>query len=94
MTGPPQIRCPKTMRSCRAPGTCAGCKVHAALQGLDAEEVRRKLLLLWDGQPVKATDWRQLMRDLGVCEAEARDLECQQQVIVDQEIARFTKTIQ
>ncbi|HLJ79044.1 MAG TPA: hypothetical protein VKT75_16605 [Acidobacteriaceae bacterium] len=89
-----QMRCPKTLRSCPGPGTCPGCKVHAALQGLDAEEVRKKLMLLWEGQPMKATDWRQLMRDLGISEEEARELECQQQCIVDQEIARFPKAIQ
>lgn len=88
------MRCPKTLRSCPGPGTCPGCRVHAALQGLDADEVRKKLMLLWEGQPMKATDWRQLMRDLGICEEEARDLESQQQVIVDQEIARFPKIIQ
>jgi hypothetical protein len=43
---------------------------------------------------MKATCYQELMRALNVSEAEARELECQEQIIVDQEVARFSKSIQ
>lgn len=94
MPSPQNLRCPKTLRSCPGPGTCPGCLVHAALQSRDAEEIRKKLMLLWEGKPIKATDWQQLMSELGLSESDARELECQEQCILDREVARFPKSIQ
>jgi hypothetical protein len=42
---------------------------------------------------MKATSFRELMRALNLSEAEARELECQEQIIVDQEVARFPKSV-
>lgn len=89
-----RIVCPKSTRACPRPGTCPGCLVHAAMQGRDPEEMRQKLMLLWEGQPLKATSYQELMRALQISECEARELECQEQILVDQEIARFPKIIQ
>ena len=86
--------CPKMLRACPGPGTCPGCRVHAALLNRDGEELRKRLMVLWEGKPMRATSYRELMRDLGLCEEEARELECQEQNLVDQEIARFPKGIQ
>jgi len=86
--------CPKMLKDCPGPGTCAGCRVHAALQSRDGDEVRKKLMLLWEGQPLHATSYRELMRMLGVSEDEARELEGQEQSLMDQEVARFPKGIQ
>jgi len=86
--------CPKSLRSCPGPGTCAGCRVHVALQSRDGEAIRQKLMLLWEGKPMQATSYRELMRELGISEEEARDLECQEQLLVDEEVARFPKVIQ
>ena len=86
--------CPKSMRACPGPGTCPGCRVHAALQSRDGEELRKRLMLLWEGKPLQATSYRELMRLLGISEEEARELECQEQSLVDEEIARFPKSIQ
>ncbi len=89
----PRMICPKSMHACKGPGTCLGCVLHAALQSRDGEEIREKLMLLWEGRPVKATSFRELMRALNIPEAEARELECQEQVIVDQEVDRFPKSV-
>jgi hypothetical protein len=89
-----RIVCPKSMRACPGPGTCPGCLVHAALQRQDPEELREKLMLLWEGQPVKATSFEEFLRALPICEAEARELECREQMLVDQQVARFPKMIQ
>ena len=89
-----RILCPKSMRACRGPGTCPGCQVHAALQTRDGEQLRQKLMLLWQGEPLKATSYEELMRALGLSETEARELECQEQCVVDKEVARFSKTVQ
>lgn len=89
----PQMICPKSLGACSGPGTCPGCRLHAALQSRDGEEFRKKLMLLWEGRPVKATSFRELMRTLNLSEAEARELECQEQIIVDQEVARFPKSV-
>jgi len=86
--------CPKMLRACPGPGTCAGCRVHAALQSREGEELRKRLMLLWEGKPLRATEYRELMRELGVCEEDARELECQEQRMVDVEVARFPKGIQ
>lgn len=86
--------CPKMMRACPGPGTCAGCRVHAALQSREGEELRKQLMLLWEGKPLQATSYRELMRLLGVCEEDAREMECQEQCRMDQEVARFPKGIQ
>ncbi|HKO14427.1 MAG TPA: hypothetical protein VJV22_20830 [Acidobacteriaceae bacterium] len=51
-------------------------------------------MLIWEGKPIKATDWQQLMHDLGISESDARELECQEQCILDREVARFPKAIQ
>jgi hypothetical protein len=67
--------------------------VHAALQSRDGEELRKRLMLLWEGKPLQATSYRELMRLLGISEADAREMECQEQTLVDQEIARFPKGI-
>jgi len=50
-------------------------------------------MLLWEGKAVKATSFRELMRALSLSETEARELESQEQIIVDQEVARFPKSI-
>jgi len=50
-------------------------------------------MILWEDRPVKATSFRELMGALNLSEAEARDLECQEQIIPDQEVARFPKSI-
>jgi len=50
-------------------------------------------MLLWEGRPVKASSFRELMGALNLSEAEARELECREQIIVDQEVARFPKSI-
>jgi hypothetical protein len=63
------------------------------MQSRDAEEVRMKLMLLWEGKPVKATPYRELMRVLDISEVEARELECPEQIIVDKEVARFPRSI-
>ena len=89
-----RIVCPKMMRACPGPGTCTGCRVHAALQSREGDELRKRLRMLWEGKPLQATSYRELMRLLGVSEEEARDLECQEQCQMDQEIARFPKGIQ
>lgn len=86
--------CPKSMRACPGPGTCPGCRVHAALQSRDGEELRKRLMLLWEGKPLQATSYRELMRLLGISEDEARELECQEQCLMDEEVARFPKEIQ
>ena len=86
--------CPKSMRACPGPGTCAGCRVHAALQSREGEELRKRLMLLWEGRPLQATSYRELMRELGLCEEDARELESQEQRQVDRELARFPKGIQ
>jgi len=92
LTGPRMI-CPKSLRACSGPGTCPGCRLHAALQSRDGAEIRKKLMLLWEGKAVKATSFRELMRALSLSETEARELESQEQIIVDQEVARFPKSI-
>ncbi len=89
-----RIVCPKSMRGCPGPGTCAGCRVHAALQNREGEDLRKRLMVLWEGKPLQATGYRELMRDLGISEEEARELECQEQSLVDQEVSRFPKGIQ
>jgi hypothetical protein len=81
------------MRACSGPGTCPGCLLHAALQSRDGDEIRKKLMLLWEGRPVKATSYQELMRALNISEAEARELEYQEQIIVDQEVARFPRSV-
>lgn len=86
--------CPKSLRGCPGPGTCPGCRVHAALQSRDGEAMRKKLMLLWEGKPLQATAYWELMRELGISEDEARDLEFQEQLLVDEEVARFPKVIQ
>jgi hypothetical protein len=68
--------------------------VHAALQSRDGEELRKRLMLLWEGKPLQATSYRELMRLLGISEDEARELECQEQCLMDEEVARFPKEIQ
>ncbi|HEX3985904.1 MAG TPA: hypothetical protein VHX13_04765 [Acidobacteriaceae bacterium] len=68
--------------------------MHAALQSRDGEELRKRLMLLWEGKPLQATSYRELMHLLGISEEEARELECQEQTLVDEEIARFPKSIQ
>lgn len=85
--------CPKMLRACTGPGTCAGCRVHAALQSREGEELRKRLMLLWEGKPLQATSYRELMRELGLSEEEARELECQEQVLVDEEVDRFPKSV-
>jgi hypothetical protein len=90
---PGRLNCPKSIRDCAGPGDCPGCRVQAAIHNCDAERIRMKLMLLWEGKPIKATPYRELMRTLDISEAEARELECQEQVIVDQEVARFPKSI-
>jgi hypothetical protein len=92
--GAERFVCPKSLRDCPGPGTCPGCRVHAALQSRDGEAMRKKLMVLWEGKPMQATSYRELMRELGLGEDEARELEHQEQVLVDQEVARFPKTIQ
>lgn len=89
-----QFVCPKTLHACPGPGTCPGCRVHAALQSRDGEAFRKRLMVLWEGKPMQATSYRELMRDLGLSEDEAREMECQEQLLVDQELARFPKVIQ
>jgi hypothetical protein len=89
-----RFACPKTMRACPGPGTCPGCRVHAALQSRDGEELRKRLMVLWEGKPLRATSYRELMRLLGVSETEARELEFQEQLLVDEEVARFPKQVQ
>lgn len=88
------VRCPKSMRACPGAGSCPGCRLHEALQSRDGEELRRRLMLLWEGKPLKATSHQELMQLLGVSESEALELEHQEQVVVDEEIARFPKSIQ
>lgn len=89
-----RVVCPKSMRACPGPGTCPGCLVHAALEGRNPEELRQKLMLLWEGQPMKGTSYQEFMRTLGISESEAREMECHEQCLVDQEVGRFPKTIQ
>jgi hypothetical protein len=86
--------CPKMLRACPGPGTCAGCQVHAAVLSRDSEELRKQVMLLWEGKPLQATSYRELMRLLGLSEDEAREMECQEQCRMDQEVARFPKGIQ
>lgn len=86
--------CPKMLRACPGPGTCAGCRVHAALQSLEGEELRKQLMLLWEGKPLQATSYRELMRLLGMSEEDAREMECREQCLMDHEIARFPKGVQ
>jgi hypothetical protein len=86
--------CPKSLRGCPGPGTCPGCRVHAALQSRDGEAIRQKLMVLWEGKPMQATSYRELMRELGLSEGEAREMECQEQLLMDEEVARFPKGIQ
>lgn len=86
--------CPKSLRGCPEPGTCSGCRVHAALQSRDGEAIRKRLMVLWEGKPMTATSYRELMRELGIGEAEARELEHQEQMLVDEEVARFPKRVQ
>ena len=87
------MNCPKSLRACSGPGTCPGCRLHMALQSRDGEGLRKKLLILWEGRPVKATSFRELMGALNLSEAEARELECREQILLDQEVARFPKSI-
>lgn len=68
--------------------------MHAALQSRDGEAIRQKLMVLWEGKPMQATPYRELMRELGLSEDEAREMECQEQLLVDEEVARFPKGIQ
>ena len=89
-----RVVCPKSMRACPAPGTCPGCLVHAALQRRESGELRKELMVLWEGEPLRATSWQELMRCLGLSESDAREMECQEQCLVDREIARFPKSIQ
>ncbi|MGA8108683.1 MAG: hypothetical protein WB974_04570 [Acidobacteriaceae bacterium] len=56
--------------------------------------MRQKLMVLWEGKPMQATSYRELMRELGLSEDEAREMECQEQLLVDEEVARFPKEIQ
>ena len=86
--------CPKSLQNCPGPGTCPGCRVHAALQSRDGEAIRKKLMVLWEGKPMQATSYRELMRELGLGEEEARELEHQEQLLVDQHVARFPKSVQ
>jgi hypothetical protein len=51
-------------------------------------------MVLWEGKPMQATSYRELMRDLGLSEDEAREMECQEQALVDEEVGRFPKAIQ
>lgn len=88
-----RVSCPKSMRSCSAPGTCPGCRLMAALDRRDGERNRNKLMLLWEGKPMKATSYQELMCTLNISEAEARALEYQEQIILDQEVARFPKSV-
>ena len=53
--------------------------------------LREELKVLWQGQPVKATSYAEFMCSLGLSEAEARELERQEQLLMDQEIARYPK---
>lgn len=89
-----ELRCPKSMRNCPGPGTCPGCRLHAALQGRNGEELRRRLMFLWNGRPIHATAYQEIMQLLNLSEFEARELEHQEQLLVDAEIARFPKSIQ
>ena len=93
MTGERMV-CPKMLKACPGPGTCPGCRVHAALQCREGEELRKRLMMLWEGKPMQATSYRELMRDLGLSEEDARDLESQEQRLVDVELARFPKSVQ
>ncbi len=89
-----RLVCPKSMHACPGPGTCPGCRIHEALRSRDSDKIRQELMVLWEGKPVRATSYEDLMKMLKISEAEARELECQEQCIVDQEIARFPKTVQ
>ena len=86
--------CPKMMRACPGPGSCKGCQLHAAIQSRDMNQLREELKVLWQGEPVKATSYAEFMRSLGLSEAEARELERQEQLLMDQEIARYPKVVQ
>jgi hypothetical protein len=94
MTAANEIRCPKMLRNCSGPGSCKGCQIHAAIQNRDMTKLREELKEVWAGQPVKATSYVEFMRSLGMSEAEAREMERQEQLLVDQEIARYSKEVQ
>lgn len=89
-----EISCPKMMRACPGPGSCKGCQIHAAIQSRDFAKLREELKVLWAGQRVKATSYVEFMQSLGMSEAEAREMERQEQLLVDQEIARYPKSVQ
>lgn len=51
-------------------------------------------MFLWNGRPIHATAYQEIMQLLNLSEFEARELEHQEQLLVDAEIARFPKSIQ
>jgi hypothetical protein len=71
------------------PGVSAACGSPEPRWRGNPEEAHASL----GGKTVKATSFRELMRALNLSETEARELESQEQIVVDQEVARFPKSI-
>lgn len=86
--------CPRSLKACCRHRSCSGCRTQAALQNRDYEELRRTVMVRWTGGPVEASSWKEFMATLGVSEAEAREMAAQEQILVDNEITRFSKSIQ
>jgi len=68
--------------------------MHKELERRNAAEIRRKTLVLWQGEPTKDPSRKELIRTFSLSEAEAMELESHEQAMIDQEVAKFSRLIQ